>query len=309
MGSGVDKDGKLPRGFAGPTALPNDDLQSEWQRGNRAWWESHPMRYDWNERLHATEFTREFYEEIDRRFFVDSSRYMPSKELPFDEIVPFAQLPLLDVLEIGVGNGSHGQLLAPHCRSYTGIDLTEYASKSTRRRFEVFGLSGNIEQMDAEQMEFSDNSFDFVWSWGVIHHSANTGQILNEMNRVLRPGGRAAVMVYHRSFLYTYVFTALFRGLLGGDFLRTHSLHELVQVHTDGAIARFYRSSEWKALIESKGFVLENEWIKGQKSEVVPLPPGRLKNLVMEATPNALARFITNTCRQGSFLITLIRKP
>jgi hypothetical protein len=40
------------------------------------------------------------------------------------------------------------------------------------------------------------------------------------MNRVLRPGGQAIVMVYHRSFFYFYIFTALFRGLLVGGFLR-----------------------------------------------------------------------------------------
>jgi SAM-dependent methyltransferase len=300
---------KLPDGFGSPTALPNEQKQTEWQQSNRAWWESNPMRYDWNEQIQLPEFSREFYQEIDKRFFYDSSRYMPPKKRPFDEIVPFDQLPQWDVLEIGVGSGSHGQLMAPHCKSYTGIDLTEYAAANTRRRFEVFSLKGDIRQMDAEQMQFADNSFDFIWTWGVIHHSANTGRILAEMKRVLRPGGRAAIMVYHRSFLYLYIVTALCRGVLCGGFVKTRSLHGLVQCHTDGAIARFYRPSEWRTLIDSNGFVLEGELIKGQKSEVLPLPAGRFKDFLMKVAPNAPARFITNTCRQGSFLITLIRKP
>lgn len=233
---------------------------------------------------------------------------MPPGARPFDRLVPFARLPQWDVLEIGVGNGSHAQLLAPHCKSYTGIDLTEYATGSTRKRFEVFGLKGDIRQMDAERMTFADASFDFIWTWGVIHHSSNTGQILAEMNRVLRPGGRATVMVYHRSFLYTYIFTALIRGILRCGFLK-HSLHELLQLHTDGAIARFYLPREWKELIESRGFTLVEECFMGQKSEIFPLPAGRLKDFLMAATPNALARILTNTCCQGSFLITTIRKP
>ena len=73
--------------------------------------------------------------------------------------------------------------------------------------------------MDAEKMDFADASFDFIWTWGVIHHSSNTRQILSEMSRILRPGGRAVVMVYHRSFLYYYVFNGFFRGVLGVDFL------------------------------------------------------------------------------------------
>ncbi|MEI6536728.1 MAG: hypothetical protein WCN98_15385, partial [Verrucomicrobiaceae bacterium] len=100
-----------------------------------------------------------------------------------------------------------------------------------------------------------------------------------------------------------------FRGILRGGFLKTRSLHELVQIHTDGAIARFYRPEEWTELVQSKGFVLDNLQIRGQKSEIFPLPPSRFKDSLMKATPNALSRFITNTCKQGSFLITTIRKP
>jgi ubiquinone/menaquinone biosynthesis C-methylase UbiE len=304
----MDTNQKLPPGFTSPTELPDEARNSEWQQHNRSWWEKNPMRYDWGGRIPAAEFSREFYEEIDQRFFFDSSRYMPPKERPFDEIIPFAQLPQMDVLEIGVGNGSHAQLIAPHCRSYTGIDLTAYAVQSTSKRFEAFGLKGTIRQMDAEQLDFPDASFDFVWTWGVIHHSANTGRILEQINRVLKPGGKATIMVYHRSFLYFQIFTGLFRGILCGGFLKTRSLHELVQIYTDGAIARFYRPAEWRGLIESKGFTLEMESIKGQKSEIFPLPACRLKDVIMSLMPNAISRFITNTLRQGSFLITTIRK-
>ncbi len=304
----MDTNQKLPPGFSTPTALPDGDKQGEWQRQNRSWWESNPMRYDWGGKISAAEFSREFYEEIDRRFFFDSSRYMPPRERPFDEIIPFESLNKRDVLEIGVGNGSHAQLLAPHCQSYTGIDLTEYAVKSTSKRFEAFGLKGVIRQMDAEKLDFPDGSFDFIWTWGVIHHSANTGQILAEMNRVLRPGGRATIMVYHRSFLYHYITTGLFRGILQGGFFKGRTLHELEQLHTDGAIARFYTPDEWAELVQSRGFEVERTLIKGQKSEVFLLPASKLKDALMSLTPNVLCRFITNTCRQGSFLISTINK-
>ena len=299
---------KLPPEFKTPTALPDDAHQSAWQEQNRSWWEKNPMRYDWNEKLSAPEFSRQFYEEIDGRFFNDAARYMPPKERPFDEIIPFEKLPEWDVLEIGVGNGSHAQLMAPHCRSYTGIDLTEFAVKSTGTRFQTFGLPGRILRMDAEKLEFPDASFDFIWSWGVIHHSANTGQILSEMHRVLKPGGNATIMVYHRSFFYFYIFSGFFRGVLSGGFLKTRSLHELVQLHSDGAIARLYRPAEWRSLVESKGFTLTDQRIKGQKSELFPLPASRFKNHLMALMPNSLSRFITNRCRQGSFLITTIHK-
>lgn len=298
---------EIPKGYSSPTGLPSDDVRGEWQQRNRSWWEQHPMRYDWKDKLSAREFSREFYEEIDRRFFEDAEHYMPSTDRPFGALVPFAELPALDVLEIGVGSGSHAQLLAPHCRSYTGIDLTAYAVESTSRRFAAFAIPGTILQMDAEHMTFPDGSFDFIWTWGVIHHSADTSRVLREMHRVLRPGGRAVVMVYHRSWLYTYVYTALLRGVLQGGFLK-HSLHELVQLNTDGAIARFYRPDEWRALAERCGFAVASERIMGQKSEVILLPPSRVKQAITAIVPDAITRFVTNACRQGSFLITTLNK-
>ncbi|MDB6006665.1 MAG: hypothetical protein JWR15_3652 [Prosthecobacter sp.] len=299
---------KLPEGFGKPTQLPSAQLNTEWQHANRTWWETTPMRYDWNEKLQYEEFSRSFYEEIDKRFFFDNARYMPPKERPFDEILPFDKLKDWDVLEIGVGNGSHAQLMAPHCKSYTGIDLTNYAVQSTSRRFELFELKGTIRQMDAENLEFPAASFDYVWSWGVIHHSANTERILSEISRVLKPGGKSTIMVYYRSFLYYWVVAGFIRGVLMGGFLKTRSIHELVQLHTDGAIARFYTSPEWQAAVERNGFTIEQKWIKGQKSELFPLPASRLKDKLMALLPNSIARFFLNTLRQGSFIITTLRK-
>jgi ubiquinone/menaquinone biosynthesis C-methylase UbiE len=300
---------KVRLGFDNPTDLPTDaEEQRDWQSQNRDWWESNPMRYDWNDPLQSHEHSREFFEEIDRRHFFDAARYAPPQQLPFDELIPYSQLREMDVLEIGIGNGSHAQLIAPRARSYTGIDLTDYAVNSTRHRFELFDLSGRVLRMDAEKMDFPDNSFDFVWTWGVIHHSANTERILKEMARVLRPGGRSVVMVYHRSLLYYYLFCGFFRGILCGGLIRTRSLHKLVQQSTDGAIARVYSVSEWRALVE-KYFAVEKIVIKGQKSELFPLPAGRFKEAVMNATPSAACRFVLNNCRQGSFIISTLRKP
>src|SRR5262245_16373964 len=171
----MDAKHKLPAGFQNPIDLPRGtDAQATWQHLNREWWETNPMRYDWNQPIEAEERSREFFEEIDRRHFFDASRYLRVKQRPFDELIPFERLGQMDVLEIGVGNGSHAQLIATHCRTYTGIDLTQYAVASTQRRFELFKIDGRVLQMDAEHLEFPDSSFDFIWTWGVIHHSANT---------------------------------------------------------------------------------------------------------------------------------------
>jgi ubiquinone/menaquinone biosynthesis C-methylase UbiE len=291
-----------PADFASPIALPgSDDQRQGWQKANRTWWEEHPMRYDFTRELGLEEFSREYYVEIDRRFFSNVGEFMPYERIPFDPLIDFEALAERDVLEIGVGCGSHAQLLATHARSFTGIDLTDYAVHSTSQRMRCFDLDATILRLDAERMSFADESFDFIWSWGVIHHSSDTPSILREMHRVLRPGGRACVMIYHRSFWIYYVMAGFFRGVLMGELFKTGSLNKTLQRWTDGAIARYYTVPEWKELTEEL-FDIESIRIFGQKNELFPLPPSRLKDLAVGVVPDSLTRFVTNSCRQGKFL-------
>jgi len=298
---------EVPEGFDQPTALPaSAEERQRWQKANREWWESHPMRYDWKAGIPFAEFSKEFYAEIDRRFFAAVALYAPCRKIPFDWLIDFDSLRTKDVLEIGVGNGSHAQLLAAHAKSFTGIDLTEYAVRSTSERLRVFGLSGSVERMDAEQLRFADSSFDLIWTWGVIHHSANTRKILEEMHRVLRPGGEAVVMVYHRSFWKYYVQGGML-AFLSGRILKPAALHASIQSGTDGAIARYYTRREWEQLVSDLFFVKDVR-VYGQKTDVAPLPPGRAKNFLVANIPNSFSRFLTNTCRWGSFLVTRLHK-
>ena len=298
-----------PIGFDGPTALPdNEEEQQQWQEANRAWWQDHPMRYDFTQRLGLGEFSKPYYLEIDRRFFTSAQQFMPWKKVPFDALINFDCLRDKDVLEIGVGCGSHAQLLAQHSRSFTGIDLTEYAVEATTRRMREFGLEASILRMNAEQLAFNDNSLDFIWTWGVIHHSPNTPRILKEMHRVLRPGGRAVVMVYHRSVWGYYFVGGVVLGLIKGELFRTRSLNATVQRSTDGALARYYSIAEWRKLV-ARDFKIHSIRIYGQKSELFPIPASRIKTLILRAVPNLLTRFLTNRCRLGSFLVCELEKP
>lgn len=299
--------GNKAEGFDHPTQLPRDaDEHRRWQEANKAWWESTPMRYDWREEIGAEPGTEAYYREVDRRFLSSVRNFLPWRSQPFEQLIPFERLPSLDVLEIGVGQGTHAQLIAVCAKSFTGIDLTSAASQATAKRLQVFGLPGRVLQMDAEAMEFADGSFDFIWSWGVIHHSANTRRILEEMHRVLRPGGSATVMIYHRSWLY-FRFMATLRRMFQGAFRRQSSLHDVAQHATDGAIARFYTPAEWSQTTAGL-FAFTDVRIMGLKAEVLPLPGGRLKEAVERLVPSALARIVTNHLRQGSFLVADMRR-
>jgi SAM-dependent methyltransferase len=298
----------VPQTFSSPEALPAGPREAEiWQQANRAFWENNPMRYDWTQSVAADDRSPEFFAEVDRRFLSSVRPYMPWRDLPFEELIDFGTLGSKDVLEIGVGMGTHAQLIAPRTKSYIGIDLTDYAVAATRRRFEVNGIAGQVLQMDAEKMEFPDRSFDLIWTWGVIHHSSNTSRILSEMHRVLRPGGRAIVMVYYRGWWHYYVCGYLIRGLLMGGAFKYGSFAKTVQAHCDGALGRFYTERSWRAAVSGL-FTVESVGTNGNKAEILPIPGGRMKDAILSATPDLVTRVMTRDFRMGSFLISKLKK-
>ncbi len=289
---------KIPKGFKESASLPgSEDEARAWQEENRRWWNENPMRYDWNSKIKLREFSKEFYQEIDSRFFSNAEEYFPANKKPFDFLIDFNSLVQKDVLEIGVGIGSHAQLLAENAKSFLGIDITDYAVDSVKKRFEVFGLSGKIIKMDAEALAFEDNSFDFVWSWGVIHHSSNTEKILKEIKRVLRPGGEAVIMVYHKGW-WNYYFMGIVKGIISGELFKTKSLHKTIQFFTDGAIARYYTIPAWRSLTRN---ILKLDYVAvfGPNSDALRLS---------RSVPHAIAGFFTHNLRMGSFLVSRLKK-
>ena len=234
---------------------------------------------------------------------------MPWENIPYDNLIPYAEIKGNRVLEIGVGQGTHAALIAPHVADYVGIDLSEHAVEMTTKRLELNTSITNmtIKQMDAEKLEFEDNSFDFIWSWGVIHHSSNTSKIFGEMKRVLKPGGRAIVMVYHRGWWNYYLIHGLIRGIFCGKFLRYKALSSIVQAYTDGAIARYYSKKSWAEAVKNY-FDVRSIEISGNDSEIVPIPNCRLKKFLLKMIPDCIKKlFLVNFC-MGSFLISRMVK-
>jgi SAM-dependent methyltransferase len=287
-------------------AIPEARTQVE----SRRWWETNPMSYDWHKTIRAPEGSRDFYQEIDRRFFSSSSFYRgaPPFTRPFERWIPFDRLSGRRVLEIGCGLGAHAQLLCEAGCNLTCIDLTERAVENTRRRLALWGLPADVRRMDAEQMDFQDGEFDFVWSWGVIHHSADTDRILQQVHRVLKPGGEFRFMVYHRRSLSGLY--CLGRGLLSGRFFKGMSARQVLSFYTDGYLARFYTRRELRDLLLRCGFSRIETRILGQKSELLPLPGkgalGSLKRALLRMVPDALAERALSVA--GYFLFAVAHK-
>ena len=101
------------------------------------------------------------------------------------------------VLEIGLGHGSLAQRIAEAGAEYTGLDIARGPVGMVRHRFAVAGLPGRIFQGSILRCPLADGSFDHVVSIGVLHHTGDVAAALREVHRVLKPGGRATIMVYN----------------------------------------------------------------------------------------------------------------
>lgn len=284
------------------------DLESrdQIQERNRSWWNQTPMSYDWREKIALPEGTREFFDEVDARFYSSSPFYRAAR--PYGRLIPFDQLKGKRVLEIGCGLGLHSELMAAAGARLTAIDLTPRAVGLTRKRLALKGLEADVRVMDAEHMEFPENEFDFVWSWGVIHHSAHTERIVGEVYRVLKTGGEFRSMVYHkRSINALGIMT---RGLLTGKFFRGLTPADVFNIYSDGYHARFYTANEFTGMLEGHGLFIKDTKILGQKSELVPLPgngiSGRVKYSLVPVIPNSVAEKILSVV--GGFLFVTVEK-
>jgi ubiquinone/menaquinone biosynthesis C-methylase UbiE len=256
----------------------------------RAFWQANPCGVKFAD---AAPGTRRFYE------LVEAHRY--TKEWHIPVAADFGSARGLKVLEIGCGLGTDGAQFAEAGADYTGVDLTEAAVELARKRFELFNLPGNFQTADAENLDFAGETFDLVYSHGVLHHTPETGKAIKEIHRVLRPGGRSMVMLYHRgSYNYRVNISVLRRAgahlLKWGpgiklinkitgepiDSLREHARllktekesylkpAEFLSQNTDGAgnpLARVYSRSEARELFKDfsevtlKTYFLNKRWL------------------------------------------------
>jgi ubiquinone/menaquinone biosynthesis C-methylase UbiE len=137
--------------------------------------------------------------------------------------MPLAELAGKEVLEIGSGAGGHSALFAAHGARVTAIDLTPERVQATAGKFRLMGERAagcTALEGDAEALPFPDARFDIVYSNGVLHHTNDTERTLAEVHRVLKPGGRAVIMLYCKSSWAYWINYWLCAGVLTGRIFR-----------------------------------------------------------------------------------------
>jgi ubiquinone/menaquinone biosynthesis C-methylase UbiE len=201
------------------------------------------VREYWEQRPCGTD--EDPYPEGSAEYFDWLARVRYEREPFIAQYARFEEWKDRDVLEIGVGAGTDAERFARTGARFTGIDLTEHGVELARRRFQIGSLDGRLERADAEKLPFADGSFDFVYSWGVIHHSADTATAAREMMRVCRKGGRISCMVYSRTSLYALQGKIVYGWLKGRP---RRPIDEIAAEHFESPGTRLYDEESLRAL-------------------------------------------------------------
>jgi len=178
---------------------------------------------------------------------------------------PFSDYAGKKVLEIGCGGGMDAFMFCKRGADYTGIDLTDKAVEITKKRIHGFGQTM---KMNAEYLDFPDNYFDLVYSFGVIHHTVNPNIVIKEIHRVLKIGGKFYVMLYNKfSFRYLVEIPILRRILWFLHYYKFNKIRKVIphptkeqwlSINTDNIgcpMSRAYTKKEAEGLFKEFRFV------------------------------------------------------
>jgi ubiquinone/menaquinone biosynthesis C-methylase UbiE len=164
----------------------------------------------------------------------------------------------------------------------TATDITAQAMALTAENASVQDLPVDIVRTNAESMGFADASFDYVLSWGVVHHSPNTESALAEIARILKPGGRGLIMVYHKTSLVYYL-RGLYWLIVRGKLLKGYNLKTVQDFCVDGYYHRHFGKREMARCLSDVGLRPVNIFATQQSTPLIPGITGSLDRALKKA--------------------------
>jgi glycosyltransferase involved in cell wall biosynthesis/ubiquinone/menaquinone biosynthesis C-methylase UbiE len=204
----------VARLWAFAAQLPRDSGASEVDTGDQY---KHEVQNQWNNNPVGSETARttqphtlEWFKEVERYRYDVYAPWMP-------EVMEFAKHRGEELLEVGGGMGTDLSQFAANGAKVTDVDLSGGHLAIAQENFRLRGLTGTFVHHDAEKLPFDDDAFDVVYSNGVLHHTPNTRAAVAEIRRVLKPGGRAIVMMYAENSLQYWRNLVWYYGLKCGD--------------------------------------------------------------------------------------------
>ena len=135
-----------------------------------------------------------------KNYFLEVSKRKYTVEPHILKFANFATWKNKDVLEVGCGIGTAAHSFIENGARYKGIDVSKKSLELTRKRLDVFDLTGIVEEADIETyIKNEDEKYDLVYSFGVLHHTPNTKKAVKNIYNLLKKGGTFKLMLYAKN--------------------------------------------------------------------------------------------------------------
>ena len=170
------------------------------------------------------------------------------------QVVNFSAYGGKRLLEVGVGLGTDLVQFAKAGADVSGIDITQRHLDLAARNFEVRGLHADLRYAAAAAIPFENDSFDVVYSFGVLHCTDNTVRCLTECHRVLKPGGELILAMYYK-YSFFHFYTIVVNGILRGGLRNLDKgLMSLIECGADGVtfvpLVKTYSKGQLRYILE-----------------------------------------------------------
>ncbi|MDA2936704.1 class I SAM-dependent methyltransferase [Acidobacteria bacterium AH-259-A15] len=216
------------------------------------------------------------------------------------------------VLEIGVGAGTDFQNWCQYAAHAVGVDLSHNAVALTKERLILSRIPSHRYSLlngDVEKLTFESESFDLVYSWGVLHHTPETVTAFHETYRVLKPGSTLKAMIYHVPS-WTGFFLYIRHSLLKGRFRM--GLREVIFNHLESRGTKAYRTSETRSFLQMIGYTNICLTTKLGPGDLLTIKPSKRYDSVFLRVlwrfyPRSFIRAVGD--RYGLCLLIQARKP
>jgi SAM-dependent methyltransferase len=154
------------------------------------------VREYWEEHIHDLDITT--HPVGSRGFFEDLEQYHFEKLHHLPRLIDFGGYGNKSVLEVGCGAAVDLARFARGGARVTGVDIAASAIELAKTNFQQQGLHADFRVANGEALPFPDETFDLVYAHGVVQYTADPLRLVNEVYRVIRPGGGAIFQVYNR---------------------------------------------------------------------------------------------------------------
>jgi SAM-dependent methyltransferase len=154
------------------------------------------VRRYWNEHIHDLAISR--HPPGSAAFFDDLDEYHFDKLHHLLRLVPFDGLAGKQVLDVGCGTGVDLVRFARGGARATGVDIADSAVSLARQNVAHNGLHADLLVADGEALPFPTGCFDYAFAHGVAQYTGNGRRLVEEVHRVLKPGGQAMFQGYNR---------------------------------------------------------------------------------------------------------------